>query len=92
MNLNEAAQWQDPTEEIRREMQARINAGAADRHDLEVQTGGPVWDTDELRRDFEVIGFMAPLVVVRSRATGEKGSLFFQHSPRFYFNYEKDNC
>ena len=48
---------------------------------------GQVWDTQELRRDFEVVGFLAPLVVVRRRADGAKGSLEFQADPRFYFNF-----
>jgi hypothetical protein len=34
-----------------------------------------------------VIGFMAPLVVVRRKHDGKKGSLEFQHSPRFYFGF-----
>lgn len=31
---------------------------------------------------------MAPLVVVRRKADGVKGSLEFQHNPRFYFNFQ----
>jgi hypothetical protein len=31
---------------------------------------------------------MAPLVVVKRKADGKKGSLEFQGSPRFYFNFE----
>jgi len=38
--------------------------------------------------EFEAIGFAAPLIVVRRRADGVKGSLMFQHSPRFYFKFE----
>jgi hypothetical protein len=38
-------------------------------------------------QDFEAIGFMAPFVVVRRLADGKKGSLEFQHDPRFYFNF-----
>jgi hypothetical protein len=52
---------------------------------------GPVWDTAELTRDFAVIGFMAPLVVVRRKSDGVKGSLEFQHGPpRLYFNFVAD--
>ena len=36
---------------------------------------------------FEVLGFMAPLVVVRRRSDGRKGSLEFQHSPRLYYSF-----
>ena len=62
----------DPTENIRREDQARINAEAAERAEL-VKQYGMVWSTDELREAFEVLGFMAPYVVVRSKYTGKKG-------------------
>jgi hypothetical protein len=43
----------------------------------------------ELAAEFEVIGFAAPLVVVRRRSDGKKGSLFFQHSPRFYYAWQE---
>ncbi len=79
----------DPTEAIRRQRLAEINAEPGSRKALEAEHG-QVWDTDELRRDFEVIGFMAPLVVVRRKADGVKGSLEFQHGPpRLYFNWQR---
>ena len=31
---------------------------------------------------------MAPVVVVRRRSDGVKGSVLFQHSPRFYFSFD----
>lgn len=79
----------DDTADIRRSLQARINALQASRGALEAEYG-QVWTTEELAAKFEVIGFAAPLVVVRRRADGQKGSLFFQHSPRFYFGFEAD--
>jgi hypothetical protein len=33
---------------------------------------------------------MAPFVVVRRKADGVKGSLMFQHMPRFYYGFAKD--
>ena len=77
----------DPTEAIRREMVAEINADPGSREALEAKHG-QVWDTDQLCEDFEALGFMAPIVVVRRRSDGRKGSLEFQHSPRFYFNFQ----
>jgi hypothetical protein len=71
----------DETETIRREMVATINADPGSRPDLEAKHG-QVWDTSELQNDYQVLGFMAPFVVVRRRSDGIKGSLMFQHSPR----------
>jgi len=84
----------DPTEGIRREMVERINGLAdtpnADRMRLETEYGkGNVWNTQELSTRFEVIGFMAPFCVVKDKTTGRKGSVMFQHSPRFYFGFRE---
>lgn len=77
----------DETELPRRRRLMEINLVPGSREALEAEHG-QVWDTDQLTEDFAVIGFMAPLVVVKRRDTGEKGSLEFQHSPRFYFNWQ----
>ncbi|MBX7102593.1 MAG: hypothetical protein K1X57_00830 [Gemmataceae bacterium] len=77
----------DSTEAARRQRLAEINTEAGERPALEAQYG-QVWDTSELAQDFTVIGFMAPLVVVRRKADNVKGSLEFQHQPRFYFNFQ----
>jgi hypothetical protein len=78
----------DPTEPIRRQRLAEINAAPGSREALEAQYG-KVWDTQQLALEFEVIGFMAPLVVVRRRSDGVKGSLEFQHDPRLYFRFQE---
>lgn len=77
----------EPTETARRQRVAEINAEPGSRAALEAQYG-QVWDTDQVRNEFDVLGFMAPLVVVRRNADGRKGSLEFQHSPRLYFNFQ----
>ncbi len=79
----------DPTEVIRRERLAEINAEPGSREALEVEHG-QVWDGEQLRQDFEVIGFLAPLVVVRRKVDGLKGSLEFQHNPRLYWGFVED--
>jgi hypothetical protein len=80
----------DETESYRRARQAELNSEAGGSQLLE-DLYGQVWSTDELRAsDWEVIGFAAPFVVVRNRKTRQKGSLEFQHSPRFYFNLQED--
>jgi len=49
-----------------------------------------VWNTSELQDKFRVLGFAAPFCIVQDKATNEKGTVEFQHSPRFYFNHQKD--
>ena len=79
----------DPTETIRREMVKEINAAPGSRQYLE-QEHGQVWDTDQLRQEFDVLGFMAPLIVVSRKSDGVKGSLMFQHDPRLYFGFQPE--
>lgn len=79
----------DPTETIRRQRLAEINTQPGSRPELEARYG-QVWDTAELGRDFEVLGFMAPFVVVCRLADGLRGSVEFQHDERLYFNFEPD--
>jgi hypothetical protein len=81
----------DPTETIRREIVSEINADTSSRDVLEKEYG-QVWDTQELSKDFEVTGFMAPFVVVKRRSDGVVGSLMFRHSPRFYFSFTPYNA
>jgi hypothetical protein len=84
---NQEPRMTDPTEPIRRERLVEINADPGSKDALEKQYG-QVWTTTELAQVFEVIGFMAPLVVVRRKADGVKGSLEFQHQPRMYFSFK----
>ena len=68
-------------------MVQEINANAGERAALEA-THGQVWNTDELQRDYDVTGFMAPFVVVKRKSDGVVGSLMFQHSPRYYYSFQ----
>ena len=77
----------DDTEQVRRDLVRQINGNPQIRESLE-RAYGQVWDTDELAQDFEVEGFAAPFVVVIRKADGVKGSLQFQHSPRFYYAFQ----
>jgi hypothetical protein len=79
----------DPTEAIRRQQLAEINAEPGSRAALEA-THGQVWDTSEMQDEFQALGFMAPYVIVRRRSDGVKGSLMFQHNPRFYFSFHPE--
>ncbi len=77
----------DDTEEARRVRSAEINGQPGSREALEA-AHGRVWDTNQLTEEFEVIGFLAPFVVVRRKADGLKGSLEFQHEPRFFVGWQ----
>ena len=85
---------QDETETLHRHKLVEINSPVeshdptTERQRLEAQ--GQVWDAAQLSQDFEVIGFLAPYVVVKRRLDGRKGSLEFQHHPRLYFNFVVD--
>lgn len=76
----------DPTEVIRRQRLVEINAEPGSREALEAQHGR-VWDTSELQEEYQVLGFLAPYIVAIRRSDNVKGSLEFQHNPRFYFNF-----
>ena len=79
----------DPTESIRRQELAEINKMPSEREALEAKHG-QVWDTGQLQEEFDVLGFMAPYIVVCRKSDGVKGSLQFQHNPRLYFNFQAD--
>jgi hypothetical protein len=74
---------------IRRRLQAAINAAAAERSLLE-KCYGQVWNASELARDFVVLEFAAPFAIVRRKADNRLGSVLFQHCPRFYFAFQED--
>lgn len=84
----------DETEEFRRDKVIEINAQVetSDKeHERirlsELYGSQDVWDTDQLREQFDVVAFMAPYCSVIRKSDGAKGSMQFQHSPRFYFNF-----
>jgi hypothetical protein len=77
------------TETVRRKRLVELGLEAADRATLE-HRHGQVWDPQELRCDFRVVGYLAPLVVVYRLSDGALGSLEFQPQPRFYFNWKAD--
>ena len=74
----------DPTEALRREI---IATGQPYRDLAQAQQR---WTTDQLREEFEVLGFLAPFVAVVRKSDGVEGSMEFSHDPRFYFNFVGD--
>jgi hypothetical protein len=77
----------DDTAPVRRDMITSDQPAA----DLAADEGRR-WTTDELRAEFEVIGYAAPFVVVQRRSDGQRGSLEFTHSPRVYFGWRPDDA
>lgn len=73
----------DETEATRRAM----IQGTLDQLVVAASRGEQVWDTDEFRLDFELLGFMAPFVVVRRKSHGVRGTLQFTHDPRWHFGW-----
>jgi hypothetical protein len=57
-----------------------------ERQELEEQYG-QVWNTEELQRDFTVDGFSWGVVVVTRKSDNVKGTLEFNHMPRFYYDF-----
>jgi hypothetical protein len=76
----------DPTAQARRNMIASGQPAA----DLAADDGQR-WTTAELTRDFEVLGYAAPFVVVRRRSNGQVGTLEFTDFPRAYFELVPDD-
>jgi len=82
----------DLTEDFRKEEVSRINS-EVETDDVEVERKrleaeyGEVWNTKELTENFDVTGFMAPYCGVKRKSDGKKGTMEFQHMPRFYFNF-----
>ena len=82
-------QGTDQTEAFRRQRIADLNPGVG-KAALE-RRYGTVLNPKEIAAVYEVIGFMAPIAIVKRKADGKVGSLEFQHEPRFYFNWKEDN-
>jgi len=85
----------DPTEGIRRALVSTINSSVESRDEVSErqrleEVHGQVWDTKELQKDFEVHAFLAPFIYATHKETGRKGTLMFQHMPRFYFLWQPD--
>jgi hypothetical protein len=72
-------------EQSRRLRLEEINVQPRTRPELEAKYGR-VWDTEELKAEFEIVAFIAPYIALRYRSNGRLASLEFQHAPRFYFN------
>jgi hypothetical protein len=50
---------------------------------------GQVWDTEQLREAFAVESFCYGLCFVTRKEDNQRGTLDFNHLPRFYYNFSK---
>lgn len=74
------------SEETAAMRQYMIESGQVDR---DLAQADKTWTTSEMQAEFDVVGFAAPLVVVRRKSDGVLGTLEFRHSPRVYFGWEE---
>lgn len=54
----------------------------------ELMNNDTVFDAIEVSRNFEILAFKAPFAIAVNKETGERGSLLFQDTPRFYFGFD----
>lgn len=79
----------DPiVDSIRKEMTSIINSNPKTREEI-AKKYGEVYDCEDIHTAYEIIAFAAPFVYVHNIATGMKGTLMFQHHPRFYFSFKE---
>ena len=71
---------------VRQEMTKQFNENPRTKEELAKEYEG-VWDMEELRKEFDVSGFLAPFVSVTRKSDGVKGTMMFQHDPRYYFDW-----
>ncbi len=53
------------------------------------QVYGQVWDTEQLIKDFRVESYLSPYAYVERKSDGRRGSLKFNHRPRFYHSFQE---
>lgn len=76
-------------EAMRMKMASIINSKPKTREEL-TKDFGNVYDCEDIHTAYEIIGFAAPFVYVKEKANGKKGTLIFQHNPRFYYSFEEE--
>lgn len=84
-----AGDGEEYVDQRRRELIHEVNSHPKTKRQFEL-LGVEVWDTQELKKDFDILGFRAPFVVVERLDDGVRGSLMFQQEPRLYFEFRTD--
>jgi hypothetical protein len=49
-----------------------------------------IWGEDDVGERFEIYGYKPPFAIAVDKVTGDKGSLIFQNSPRYYFGWSPE--
>jgi hypothetical protein len=74
-----------------RMLREALNRKPRTREELTIWSQMPVWDTNEMAAQFEVLGYKAPFAIVVHKETRERGSVLFQDGPpRLYFGFDPD--
>jgi len=47
-----------------------------------------VWESEEMQRDFEVVGFAFPFFWVQRKSDGVRGTLAYVRTPRLYYDFK----
>jgi hypothetical protein len=77
----------DVTDCVRQDLIEEVNKDGRTWKEL-VAAHGRCWTEEEMRREFAVVGFMAPYFVnVRRRSDNRHGTLQFRHNPRIYYSW-----
>lgn len=76
---------EEESDDGRGELAFTVNNNPKTREELEAKFP-KVWNTEELKQDFEVIAFAAPFVKTIYKTSHKLEVLGFQHHPRFYFS------
>jgi len=51
---------------------------------------GKVWTPEDFGHEFEIIGLFVSPMIVRRISDGARGTIEFQDSPRYYFNFREE--
>lgn len=81
---------EDSTEAERRALRGQM----PERLNRLLEAGEPVWTKERMLDEFTVEAFAAPIVIVRRKSDGRRGTLVFTDNPRYYFEWEDggDEC
>lgn len=50
-----------------------------------------VWNVEKVREEFDILSFYKSNVIVKRKKDKQLGTLDYQHSPRFYYNFIIEN-